>query len=66
MAALGISLVWVSYTTGLYAWCLWQGYDVTPKQLLSSTWPPGNPAKQAGKAAGDAIQATGKALNKGA
>lgn len=40
MAAIGIGLVWVSYTSILYGYCLFRGYDVTPKMLLSPTWPP--------------------------
>jgi len=43
VAAIGIGLVWISYTTVLYGYCLFRGYDVTPKQLLSPQWPPGAP-----------------------
>lgn len=57
MAALGIGLVWVAYTTGLYGYCLFRGYDITPKELLSSSWPPGKfDAKAAGEAAGKALK----------
>lgn len=40
MIAVGIGLVWLAYATGLYGYCLVRGYNITPKQLLSSTWPP--------------------------
>lgn len=40
MAAIGIGLVLVGYAAGLYGYCLFRGYDVTPKQLFSSQWPP--------------------------
>ena len=40
MAALGIGLLWVGYAAGLYGYCLLRGYDITPKQLLSTSWPP--------------------------
>lgn len=40
MAGIGIGLLLVGYATGLYGYCLIRGYDVTPKQLFSSTWPP--------------------------
>ncbi len=44
MAALAIGLVWAGYTTVLYGYCLFRGYNITPKQLLSPTWPPGSTA----------------------
>lgn len=40
MAGVGIGLVWVAYTAGLWGYCLFRGYAITPKQLLSQTWPP--------------------------
>ncbi len=40
MAAIGIGLIWLGYTVGLYGFCLFKGYDITPKQLLSQSWPP--------------------------
>jgi hypothetical protein len=46
MAAIGIGLVWVGYSVSLYGYCLFRGYDVTPKQLLSPQWPPLNTAKK--------------------
>lgn len=39
MGALAMGLVWVAYYAGLYGYCLVRGYDVTPKELLSPTWP---------------------------
>jgi hypothetical protein len=66
MAALGIGIVWVAYTTGLYGWCLFKGYDITPKDLLSSTWPPTKfDASKAGAAAGTAIGKVGSDLTGG-
>lgn len=47
MAGLGIALVWMGYTGVLYGYCLFRGYNITPKQLLSKDWPPGTkPAAQ--------------------
>lgn len=40
MIALAVGLLWVAYTAGLYGYCLLRGYDITPKQLLSTSWPP--------------------------
>lgn len=40
MLAIPIALVWLGYSAGLYGYCLLRGYNVTPKQLLSPTWPP--------------------------
>lgn len=40
MVALAFGLVWLSYSLMLYGYILVRGYDVTPGQLLSSTWPP--------------------------
>ncbi len=42
MAGLGIALIWVSYSFGLYGYCLLKGYNVTPKQLFGPNWPPGS------------------------
>lgn len=45
MAGIAIGLVWLSYGTMLYGYCLFRGYNVTPKQLLDmKTWPPGTKA----------------------
>lgn len=44
MAGIGIALVFTSYSILLYGYCLFQGYNVTPKQLFSfKEWPPGTP-----------------------
>jgi hypothetical protein len=40
MAGIGIALLYLSYSFGLYGYCLLRGYDITVKQLFSSTWPP--------------------------
>lgn len=40
MAGIGIAIIWVGYTFGLYGYCLVRGYNVTVKQLLSTSWPP--------------------------
>lgn len=40
MAGIGIALVWVSYTFGLYGYCLIKGYNLSFKQLFSTSWPP--------------------------
>lgn len=44
MAAIGIGLMWVGYTVGLYGYCLLRGYNVTPKDLFSQSWPTSNKA----------------------
>lgn len=44
MAAIGIGLVWIGYTVGLYGYCLLRGYNITPKDLLTQNWPPGSKA----------------------
>lgn len=43
MAALAIGLVWMGYSLGLYGYCLFKGYDVTPKLLMNPQWPAGAP-----------------------
>jgi hypothetical protein len=72
MAALGIGLIFISYSASLYGYCLFRGYNVTPKDLFSQSWPPGArfDAKGAGEATGKAITgaagdvvAAGKAAN---
>lgn len=40
MVAIGVGLAWAAYFGGLYGYCLVRGYNVSPKQLLSKTWPP--------------------------
>ena len=66
MAALGIGVIWLGYGIGLYGWCLFKGYEITPKDLLSSTWPPVTfDASKAGAASGTAINKVGQDLQKG-
>jgi len=64
MAAIGIGLVWASYTAILYGYCLFKGYDVTPQQLLSPSWPPGASVVSAGKSAAETAAAAAKAAKK--
>jgi len=40
MAAIAMAMMFAGYTIGLYAYCLIRGYNVSPKQLFSSVWPP--------------------------
>jgi len=40
MAGIIIGVLFLAYTYGLYGYCLLRGYNVTPGQLFSSTWPP--------------------------
>ena len=40
MAAVGIGTLWIGYFLGLWGYCLVRGYNISPKELLSSTWPP--------------------------
>lgn len=40
MAAIGIGIIFLAYSAGLYGYCLIRGYDITLKQLFSKTWPP--------------------------
>lgn len=49
MAGIGIGLVYLAYAAGLYAYCLFRGYDISVKQLFSRQWPPG------GKAVGESV-----------
>jgi hypothetical protein len=46
MVAFGFALLWIGYTTGLYGYILIKGYNVTFKEMFSSTWPP--PSKTEG------------------
>ena len=62
MAGIGIGLVLVGYSGILYGYCLFRGYQITPKQLFSSEWPPNKAAvTEAGKGAAAAAVAKGKA-----
>lgn len=40
MIGLAFAVIWAGYAAALYGWCLIRGYDVTVKQLVSTTWPP--------------------------
>lgn len=44
MVGVAIGLLWLSYYGGLYGYCLIRGYDVTPKELLSPSWPQYGPS----------------------
>lgn len=48
MVALAIGVVWLSYYGGLYGYCLVRGYDVTPIELLSPSWPGPAPNQPSG------------------
>lgn len=76
MVAIGFGLLWVSYSGGLWAYCLLRGYDITPAQLINplhpytGPWPPPQiPAgvifPQGKAAAGATTTATGKGKGKG-
>lgn len=49
MAGIGIGLTLLGYSGILYGYCLFRGYNITPVQLFSSTWPPPNAVASAGK-----------------
>lgn len=59
MAAIGIGLLWSAYTLGFYGYCLFRGYDVSPKELLSPNWPPGEKQADGGGAARDLLPPNG-------
>jgi hypothetical protein len=40
MAAIGVGMIFLAYTVGLYGYILIRGYDVTFGQMFSKTWPP--------------------------
>jgi len=40
VAGIGIALLFIAYSAGLYGYCLIKGYNVSPKQLFSTSWPP--------------------------
>lgn len=44
MAGIGIALLWAGYTLGLWAFLLIKGYNVSFKQMFSTTWPPAKKA----------------------
>ena len=39
MIPIGVAVVWLSYTTGVWGYCLVRGYNVQFRQLFSATWP---------------------------
>ena len=39
MTALSIGLLFAAYATGLWAYCLLRGYNITPAALFASAWP---------------------------
>jgi len=49
MVGVGIGLVLAGYSSILWGYCMFRGYDITPKQLFSSTWPPPGPKAPAKK-----------------
>jgi hypothetical protein len=59
MAGIGIGLVLIGYSSILYGYCLFRGYDITPKEMFSSQWPPNNGVDDAGKGAASAAQKLG-------
>lgn len=59
MVAIAIGLVWLGYTSGLYGYCLLRGYNVTPKQLLSPSWPPSTVAGGPPPSSGGGVQPNG-------
>lgn len=40
MPAIGIGILWLGYSIGLYGYILIRGYDIGFKQLFTSKWPP--------------------------
>jgi hypothetical protein len=60
MGAIGIGLVWGSYTIGLWAWCLLTGRNVSITQLVSfTTWPPTSPSATSAASASSGSSPTG-------
>ena len=41
MVPIGMVIVWISYTTGIWGYCLVRGYNVKFTQLFGATWPSG-------------------------
>lgn len=42
MVAVGMLLGWLSYSGGLFGWCMFRGYNVTLGQLMSPVHPYGS------------------------
>ena len=43
MIPIGVAVVWLSYTTGIWSYCLVRGYNVKFTQLFKATWPKAKP-----------------------
>lgn len=57
MVGVGLGLVWAGYTAALYGYCLIRGYNVSPKQMFTTWWPPVSPDKSpAAFAVGQALK----------
>lgn len=39
MVGIGMALAFVSYSAGIWGYCLVRGYNVTPADLFKTTWP---------------------------
>jgi hypothetical protein len=39
MVPIGMAIMWLSYTTGMWGYCLVRGYNVKFTQLFGTTWP---------------------------
>ena len=56
MIPVGVGIVFLAYTTGIWGYCLVRGYNVKFTQLFAATWPgsttatPGTIASSAGPA----------------
>jgi hypothetical protein len=56
MTAIGVALLYASYTAGLYGYCLIKGYNVSFKMLFTGDWPPPTAGSTLGNAVGGAVQ----------
>ena len=45
MIPVGVGIVFLAYTTGIWVFCLVRGYNVKFTQLFSATWPGSTTAK---------------------
>ena len=64
MGGVGIGLLWVAYTGGLWGWSLITGRNVALKQLLSFTqWPPVSPSQAGGTSAASMASGPGPIAN---
>jgi len=62
MTGIGIALAFIGYSAGLYGYCLLRGYNITPKDLFSTTWPPKSVGNTIGRAVGSAAQGAAKVI----